>query len=168
MQASPCMPARTRDLCSQDLAFGVCAAPGESTRFKSEGKPPPLATVSLLDSATGFDPKAGGAGSVEDLLKRGAAYARATLYARYLVESPPNVCTPSYLAGAARAVAESNSEAWKISVLEREECERMGMGCYLGVAQVFFDLCHTLCHYMLTWHCTRVLADLCLEAVACR
>jgi leucyl aminopeptidase len=70
----------------QDFAFGVLAAPGESTRFKSEGKPPSLATVALLSESAppSFDAD----------VARGTALARGTLFARYLVESPPNVCSP--------------------------------------------------------------------------
>jgi leucyl aminopeptidase len=104
----------------------VLTAPGESSRFKNEGKPPPLATVTLL----GVPP------TVEAAIKRVTALARGTLYARYLVEAPPNVCSPTYLAGAARVIADAHQATMKLTVLERQQCEDLGMGCFLGVAQV--------------------------------
>lgn len=117
----------------QDFAFGVVAAPGETQRFKSESKPPPLASVELLGLS--------GGSAFDASVARGTALARGTLYARYLVEAPPNVCSPTYLAGAAKAIADQFPDTMKLQVLERDECEAMGMGCYLGVAMV---RCHQL------------------------
>lgn len=53
---------------------------------------------------------------------------------RYLVEAPPNICTPSHLAAAAAAIAESSSGVMELEVLEKEDCEKLKMGCYLAVA----------------------------------
>ena len=56
------------------------------------------------------------------------------LVCRYLVEAPPNVCTPTHLAQAAARIAESASDVMALEVLEKEECEKLGMGLYLAVA----------------------------------
>lgn len=54
---------------------------------------------------------------------------------RYLVETPANICKPAYLAEAAAKIAESAPDVLKLEVLEREDCEKLGMGLYLGVAE---------------------------------
>ena len=51
------------------------------------------------------------------------------------MEAPPNICTPAHLARAAEAIAASAPEVMTCQILEREDCEKMGMGCYLGVAE---------------------------------
>lgn len=54
---------------------------------------------------------------------------------RYLVEAPPNICTPTHIARAAQAIAESAPDVMECKILEKEDCETMGMGCFLGVAE---------------------------------
>ncbi|PKO47214.1 MAG: leucyl aminopeptidase [Betaproteobacteria bacterium HGW-Betaproteobacteria-22] len=46
---------------------------------------------------------------------------------------PPNVCTPTYLALQAKALADTYG--FKVEVLEREDMAKLGMGSFLGVAQ---------------------------------
>ena len=58
-----------------------------------------------------------------------------SLLCRYLVEAPPNICTPTHIAKAARAIAESAPDVMSLEVLEKADCEAMGMGCFLGVAE---------------------------------
>ncbi|MFM9100197.1 MAG: M17 family peptidase N-terminal domain-containing protein, partial [Cyanobium sp.] len=53
--------------------------------------------------------------------------------ARQLVAAPPNVATPAHLADTAAAIA--RDFAIELKVLERSDCEALGMGAYLGVAQ---------------------------------
>jgi leucyl aminopeptidase len=53
---------------------------------------------------------------------------------RYLVEAPPNICTPTHLANAAAKIAEGASDVMTLEVLEKEDCEKFKMGCYLPVA----------------------------------
>ena len=55
---------------------------------------------------------------------------------RYLVETPANFCTPQYLAETAARVAALAPERFHLDVLERPAVEALGMGLYLGVAQV--------------------------------
>jgi leucyl aminopeptidase len=57
------------------------------------------------------------------------------LLTRFLVEAPPNVCTPTHLAEAAAMIAAGAPGVMKLEVLEKEDCEKLGMGCYLGVAE---------------------------------
>ena len=53
--------------------------------------------------------------------------------ARQLVAAPPNVATPAGLAATAAEIARDCG--LELKVLERADCEALGMGAYLGVAQ---------------------------------
>ena len=53
--------------------------------------------------------------------------------ARQLVAAPPNVATPAALADAAASIAADYG--LELKVLERSDCEALGMGAYLAVAQ---------------------------------
>lgn len=67
---------------------------------------------------------------------RGQVVAASVIKARDLVNGPANEVTPSYLARFAANVVDGlkSSADVKLTVLEREDCEKLGMGCYLGVA----------------------------------
>lgn len=66
-------------------------------------------------------------------LERGLALAHGVSLAKDLGNLPPNVCTPSYLADEARALAKRYR--MKITVLERSDMEKLGMGTLLSVAR---------------------------------
>ncbi|PNH00126.1 putative cytosol aminopeptidase, partial [Tetrabaena socialis] len=53
----------------------------------------------------------------------------------YLVEAPPNVCTPTHIAEAAAHIAARAPDVFTLKVYEKEECMAMGMGLFLGVAE---------------------------------
>ena len=72
------------------------------------------------------------AGAEEGLLEVDAVCAGVEL-ARQLVASPPNHGTPQALADAAAQIARDHGLG--LTVLERSDCEALGMGAYLGVAQ---------------------------------
>jgi leucyl aminopeptidase len=74
--------------------------------------------------------------SLEDLERgvlRGQASAEATAYVRDLCNHPSNIMTPSRLADEARKIAKERNV--RVTVLERREMERLGMGALLGVAR---------------------------------
>ena len=66
-------------------------------------------------------------------LEQGLAIAHGVSLARDLGNLPGNVCTPAYLAGAARDLA--RHYRMKITVLERAQMEKLGMGALLSVAR---------------------------------
>jgi len=66
-------------------------------------------------------------------LAEGQALAEGVSLAKDLGNLPPNVCTPSYLAEQALALA--NTYGFKVEVLEREALQKLGMGSFLGVSQ---------------------------------
>ncbi|MEA5443065.1 leucyl aminopeptidase [Cyanobium gracile] len=93
-------------------------------RFKSETEPPSLPSlVSLLGVAPG----------AEAGLAHVAATCSGVELARRLVAAPPNKATPQSLADEAAAIADAFG--LELKVLERDDCEALGMGAYLGVAQ---------------------------------
>lgn len=53
--------------------------------------------------------------------------------ARELVAAPPNAVTPITMAETASEIA--SQHGLQLEILEREECEKLGMGAFLGVAQ---------------------------------
>lgn len=52
---------------------------------------------------------------------------------RDLVNTPPNIATPQYVAGYAKELAEKL--ALKCNVLDEKQIKRLKMGCFMGVAQ---------------------------------
>jgi leucyl aminopeptidase len=64
--------------------------------------------------------------------KTGEVFAAATWFARDLVNGPANDVHPTHLAEVARDVAREGKLGLKI--LERADCEKLGMGAFLGVA----------------------------------
>ncbi|WP_374483474.1 leucyl aminopeptidase [Zoogloea sp.] len=66
-------------------------------------------------------------------LLRGEAVAEGMALAKHLGNLPGNVCTPGYLATAARKLAKDHKI--KVEVLERTDMEKLGMGSLLSVAR---------------------------------
>src|SRR5207247_341257 len=76
-------------------------------------------------------PEARAAREIEAGARRGEVFARATWFARDLVNAPANDAHPSHLAKVAAEVAKEASLGLK--VYDRAECAKMGMGAFLGV-----------------------------------
>jgi len=74
------------------------------------------------------------AAATERGLTQGAAVAAAATVQRDLANLPANVCTPSYLAAEARALAKRHASL-RVRVLDEPAIRREKMGCLLAVAQ---------------------------------
>ena len=111
-------------LTAQAIAEGIILALHQDNRFKSEpeDKGAKLETVELL-----------GLGSQEAALKRGETIAAGVILARQLVAAPANVLTSVAMAETAEKIASEGGLDLKI--LEGEDCEKLGMGAFLGVAK---------------------------------
>ncbi len=59
----------------------------------------------------------------------------ATTYARDLVNEPASIMTPSHLVEHAREIVKKSNGKIKLQVFDRAECQRRGLGAFLGVAQ---------------------------------
>jgi leucyl aminopeptidase len=109
---------------AQAIAEGVELALYQDTRFKSEleDKSPPIETVDLL-----------GLPGQEVAITRANQIVSGVILARQLVAAPANAVTPITLAETAQAIA--TDYGVQVEILEREDCEKLGMGAFLGVAQ---------------------------------
>jgi leucyl aminopeptidase len=109
---------------AQAIAEGIILALHQDNRFKSESedKPPRLEQVDLL----GLEGQADAISSADKICT-------GVILARELVAAPANALTPITMAQTALAIAQEFGLS--AEVLEREECEKLGMGAFLGVAQ---------------------------------
>ncbi|NDJ21505.1 leucyl aminopeptidase [Nostoc sp. B(2019)] len=109
---------------AQAIAEGTQLALYQDIRFKSEpeDKGPQVETVDLL-----------GFGGQEAAISRANQIVSGVILARQLVAAPANAVTPITLAETAQAIAKDHG--LQVEILEREDCEKLGMGAFLGVAQ---------------------------------
>ncbi|WP_374243225.1 leucyl aminopeptidase [Zoogloea sp.] len=70
---------------------------------------------------------------LEAAVRRGTAIAEGMALAKTLGNLPGNVCTPTYLATAARKLAKDHKI--KVEVLDQGDMEKLGMGALLSVAR---------------------------------
>ncbi|MBE9179080.1 leucyl aminopeptidase [Oculatella sp. LEGE 06141] len=108
----------------QAIVEGIELALYQDNRFKSEpdDKGAKPEQVDLL----GFSGQ-------DDAVTRARQVFSGIALARELVAAPANVVTPQVLADTAEAIA--NEYGLDIKILEKEDCEKLGMGAFLGVAQ---------------------------------
>lgn len=109
---------------AQAITEGVQLALYQDIRFKSEpeDKGPQIETVDLL-----------GLSGQEAAIERANKIADGVFLARQLVAAPANAVTPITMAETAQKIA--NDHGLQIQILEQEDCEKLGMGAFLGVAQ---------------------------------
>ena len=69
----------------------------------------------------------------ESGLMRGLAIAHGIGLAKDLGNTPSNICTPEYLAGAARELA--STYGFQCEILDHAACEELGMGSFLSVGK---------------------------------
>ena len=110
-------------LSTQAIVEGIELALYQDNRFKSESDSGAvLERVDLLN-----------VGHQEAAIALARQICVGVNFARELVAAPANIVNSVTMAEAAEAIArESNLE---IQILEREDCEKLGMGAFLGVAQ---------------------------------
>ncbi len=115
---------------SHGEALAVVAA--EATYLYRETKPS-APQPSRLKTATLLCASKAETTAVTAGLRVGQALAEGTTLAREWANRPGNHCTPTHLATQALALAKSHG--LKVEVLERKDCEKLGMGSFLAVAQ---------------------------------
>jgi leucyl aminopeptidase len=108
---------------AQAIAEGMILALHQDNRFKSEpdDKANKLETVELL-----------GMGGQETPIARAESICAGVILARELVAAPANAVTPITMAETAEQIAVE--DGLSLEILEKEECEKLGMGAFLGVA----------------------------------
>ncbi|MEA5617627.1 leucyl aminopeptidase [Cronbergia sp. UHCC 0137] len=107
---------------AQAIAEGIELGLYQDNRFKSEpeDKNPEIETIDLL-----------GLAGQETAIARANQIVSGVILARQLVAAPANTVTPITMAETARAIA--NEHNLHLEILEREDCEKLGMGAFLGV-----------------------------------
>ncbi|KIZ06456.1 putative cytosol aminopeptidase [Monoraphidium neglectum] len=109
-----------------------------NVRYKSKPAPKAkLKSITLVAPAEAAAATRGGApaAALVAAAAKGLALARARLLARFLVEAPPNVCTPSHLARAAAHIAAAAPDRFDLKVLDEAECLALGMRLFVGVGR---------------------------------
>lgn len=71
---------------------------------------------------------------VDSVIEYGRALSAGMALAKDLGNEPGNICTPSFLAQTAENIA-TESQAIKVSILEEEDMEKLGMGAFLSVSK---------------------------------
>ncbi|MUH00236.1 leucyl aminopeptidase [Scytonema sp. UIC 10036] len=109
---------------AQAIAEGVQLALYQDNRFKSEpeDKSPQVEQVDLL-----------GLGGQEAAITRANQIASGVFLARQLVAAPANSVTPITMAETATQIA--SEHGLQLEILEQEDCEKLNMGAFLGVAK---------------------------------
>lgn len=109
---------------AQAITEGAHLALYQDIRFKSEpeDKNPSIETIDLLN-LSGQQPA----------ITRAEQIVSGVILARELVAAPANALTPITMAQTAQAIAQEHG--LELKILEQEDCEKLGMGAYLGVAQ---------------------------------
>ncbi|MBI4563280.1 MAG: leucyl aminopeptidase, partial [Planctomycetes bacterium] len=114
---------------AQAVTEGVLLALYEFTKYKSKLN----GAVHRIDRLRFVAESPAEAQAMEKSAERGRIFAEATCLARNLVNEPPSVCTPRFLAAeAARAVRGERSMS--IRVFDETQAKRLGMGGLLGVS----------------------------------
>jgi len=109
---------------AQVMTEGLLLALHVDNRFKSdpEDKGTKLETVDLL-----------GLSGQEAAITKGRQISDGVILARELVAAPANTVTAITLAQTAEEIA--SQHGLSLEILEKEDCQKLGMGAFLGVAQ---------------------------------
>jgi len=146
MRAAGTAATSLRGIGAKDIAFAVIEACGNSV----SGASMQIAQGAMLglygfDTFKSPDPKKkvvkratlvvtnkADAGAAKEGVARGIALAESVCFARDMINAPANEMTPSVMAGRAKKMA--REFGIKCKVLERDDCRKLGMGAFLGVA----------------------------------
>ena len=114
---------------AQAMVEGAILGGYRFTHYRSENEEPSkdVRTMTLLAN------RANQVSGMKTGVRRGEASAHATSFARDLCNHPANVMTPSRVAQEAQNIAEDSGIT--LTVLERKDQQKLGMGGMLGVAQ---------------------------------
>ncbi|MFM7579311.1 MAG: leucyl aminopeptidase [Microcystaceae cyanobacterium] len=109
---------------AEAIAEGILLALHQDNRFKSdpEDKTLPLETIELL-----------ALGEQNEAIAQAKKVVSGVILARELVAAPANEVTAITMAETAQAIAKDYGLS--IEILEQEDCEKLGMGSFLGVAR---------------------------------
>ena len=108
----------------------LAAADGAYRADSLKSKPAKAATLKQITFVTLDKP----ATPLKNTIAQAAAVARGMELTKDLGNLPANICTPSYLAAKALALAKAHKSI-KTTVLEKKDMEKLGMGSFLSVTR---------------------------------
>ncbi|CAM6081800.1 unnamed protein product [Calypogeia fissa] len=107
------------------ITSGAVLGSFEELRFKSDSKNPVLNSIEIFGLGSGPE--------LEEKLSQTVKLASGVMFAKQLVNAPPNVLIPSVLADEAENLAAEFSDVLTAKILDEEACKELKMGSYLGV-----------------------------------
>ncbi|TAL11280.1 MAG: leucyl aminopeptidase [Nitrospirae bacterium] len=120
---------RVRDV-AQALAEGALLGLYQFTTYRTERKDDTNKAVRKITVVVS-DPRA--LAQARQGVRQGQVTGEAGTFVRDLCNHPANVVTPTYIANAARKIAKERGV--RVTVLDRPQMQRLGMGALLGVAR---------------------------------
>jgi leucyl aminopeptidase len=129
------LPVKGRDVAAT-VRDGALAMADEFYRFDGfrGAKAREELPVLRLERLTFDVPKRSDLPAAEAALTQAEAIAAGMAFTKDLGNTPPNVCTPSWLGEQAKALGREHRSV-KVKVLGRDEMKKLGMGAFLAVAQ---------------------------------
>lgn len=115
-------------IASQAMVEGARLGLYRYDRFKSNKKPNPK-SLTLIEPPNGAKIKA-----LTEGITRGELFARATIMARDLINTPPFEMTPRHLAETARTIAKQNTNI-KLKIFDEVGLAKLGAGAILGISR---------------------------------
>jgi leucyl aminopeptidase len=115
-----------------DISCAMYSTLYSDNRYRTGAKikpaAPDLESVTLVGSRLGMM-------DGEKALENGRKLAKGIFMTKDIVNSPHNVLNSESLADTAQRIAKESNGRLKCTILAKEECEKRGMGAYLGVAR---------------------------------
>lgn len=121
--------ALSADIPAGPVVEGILLGEYQFTRHKTVG----IDTMQAIDACV-IVTTANKLNAVHEVVVRGQTIAEAVIVARDLVNEPPSVTTPTYLADVAKSIAKGSKQI-SCEVLSKPEMKKLGMGGLLGIAQ---------------------------------
>jgi leucyl aminopeptidase len=112
-------------LTAEAIVEGVVLSQHQDNRFKSDSENGSKHLIENIELV--------GLGAQADAITKAQQICEGVILARELVNAPANVVTPMSLADTAAELAQELGLT--LEILEKEACEALGMGAFLGVAQ---------------------------------
>lgn len=113
----------------QTIVEGVCIGDYSFDTFKSKDfqkKNPHITDIYLITPETE---------EVKKKVMKGVNAANALLFARDMVNTPASHLHPETLVKHAKEIEKKSQGAISVTILDEDECKKLGMGAFMGVAQ---------------------------------
>lgn len=112
----------------EKIAKGILLSLYQFTKYKTKD----LDKVKSIDKVTIIINK-NKINNSEKIVNNSVVYAEAVNKTRDLVNTPPNIATPAYIADYAAKLAKENK--LKCTILDEKQIEKLGMECFMAVAK---------------------------------